>query len=218
MDARSLALLHQYADMLPSLADYPVSTLRFAAGAFLAHAGDSLTRLCFVVAGSVTVYQLMENGRVSLLREYSSVQTIGELEFLMDYPTLTSDVRADTDGVMLVIPLEGARERLYADAALLRYLGREVARKLERTSRLGTQDRLYPIAQRLAAYLLYAQKAGHVRIHLTRLSELMGTSYRHLLRTLQQFCDAGWLLRENGGYRILQTEQLARMGRGIRYD
>lgn len=218
MDARTYALWRKHADKLPPLEGYPVSFRRFTAGELLATAGEPLTYLCFVVEGCAAVHSLMENGRIALLTEYRGIQSIGELEFLMQYPTLTSDIRAITKGAMLRIPLDEALEQLYADAAILRYLGREVARKLERTSRLATQDRLYPVSARLAAYLLYAQRNRQQNVHLTRLSELMGTSYRHLLRTLREFCDAGWLTHETGQYRVLDAEALARLAGQIRYD
>ena len=51
-----------------------------------------------------------------------------------------------------------------------------------------------------------------------RLCELMGTSYRHLLRTLREFCENGYLVRENGGYLIADEEALKRLAGSIRYD
>jgi CRP/FNR family transcriptional regulator, putaive post-exponential-phase nitrogen-starvation regulator len=218
MDAFVDALIRKHVQLLPPLSAYPVNAQRFAAGECLARAGEPLTRLCFVVEGRATVTSTMENGRAVLLTEYRGVSTIGELELLMEYPTLTSDIRAITAGVMLCIPLTEARERLVSDPAMLRYLGREVARKLERTSRLAAQDRLYPLAARVAAYLLYAQRDALVCAHLTRLSELMGASYRHLLRTLREFCDAGWIARESGGYRVLNRDALLELAGEIRYD
>ena len=219
MDARTYALWRKYASQLPPLEGYPVFSTRFAAGEKLAGSGEPLTRLSFVVEGLATVHNTTENGRAVLLREYVGVQSIGELELLMDYPTYTSDVRAITNGALLYIPLDAAvRERLYADVAVLRQLGRVVAQKLEHSNRLATQDRLYPVAARLAAYLLYIQRNKRLDIHLTRVSELMGTSYRHLLRTLREFCDRGWLEHETDGYRVLDAGALMRLAGQIRYD
>ena len=219
MDARTLALWKKYAAALPPLADYPLFSAQFAPGETLAGTGEPLVRLCFVVEGLANVHNVMENGRAVLLREYIGVQTIGELELLMDYPVHTSDVQATTRGAMLYIPLDAdVRARMYADAVLLRKLGQIVASKLERSNRIASQDRLYPAAARLAAYLLYAQRNRQADIHLTRLSEMLGVSYRHLLRTLRDFCDAGWLAHEPQGYRVLDAAALARLAGQIRYD
>jgi len=222
MDALTSALLARHRAALPLLDGYAVTARRFAAGEVLAAAGEPLTRLSFLVEGFATVYNVMENGRAALLTEYRGVQTIGEVELLMDYPTLTGSVRASTKGAMLCVPLDTEREKLLADAAMLRFLGREVALKLERSSRLNAQDKLYPLAARLAAWLLYAQAAGRADepapLRLTRLSELMGSSYRHLLRTLRAFCDNGYIRRENGGFRVLDGNALARLAGTLRYD
>lgn len=219
MNASTGALWRRHEDRLPPLAGYPLLSRRFTAGQTIVTAGEPLQWLGFIVEGSAAVRTLMENGRVAMITEYRGVQTVGELELLTQEPAyLTCDIRAITVVEMLYIPLDAAREKLLHDAAMLRFLGREVARKLEQTSRLAAQDRLYPLAARLAAYLLHACRDGVAAPHLTRLSELMGTSYRHLLRTLGLFGDAGWIAREGGGYRVLDADALARLGEGVRYD
>ena len=215
-------LLRRYGEALPPLEGYPLKARRFVAGEMLAQPGEPLENLCFLVEGCATVYNAMENGRAAMLTEYRGVQTIGELELLMEGPVLTGSIQAGTAGAMLYLPLKPSRERLLRDAAILRYLGREVARKLEHSSRLSAQDRLYPLSARLAAYLLYRQSVPEAEprltMPLTRLCELMGTSYRHLLRTLREYCECGYLARENGGYRIVDAEGLKRLGGSLRYD
>lgn len=221
-DALVKTLLRRYGEVLPPLEGYPLKARRFVAGEMLAQPGEPLQNLCFLVEGCATVYNAMENGRAAMLTEYRGVQTIGELELLMEGPVLTGSIQAGTSGAMLYLPLEPSRERLFHDAAILRYLGREVARKLEHSSRLSAQDRLYPLSARLAAYLLYRQSVPEAEprltMPLTRLCELMGTSYRHLLRTLREFCENGYLVRENGGYLIADEEALKRLAGSIRYD
>jgi CRP/FNR family putative post-exponential-phase nitrogen-starvation transcriptional regulator len=214
------ALLSKYAPALPPLDGYAITARRFAAGEMLADAGEPMTCLCFLVEGYATVYNAMENGRAALLTEYRGVQTIGEVELLSGRPALTDSVRASTRGAMLCLPIEGQREKLLSDAAMLMYLGREVALKLERSSRLNAQDRLYPLSARLAAYLLYAQAKADAYTPLspTRVSEMSGASYRHVLRTLRSFCDRGYICRQNGGYRITDRQALVRLAGALRYD
>ena len=219
MDARTLALWQKYAASLPPLAAYPLESVRFQAGQMLADAGEPVTRLGFVTEGLATVKNTLENGRAALLCEYGGQHTVGELEVLMDYPVYASHVQAITRGAMLFIPLtEETRARIAADAPLLRYLGQIVACKLERMSRIAAQDRSYPVAERLAAYLLYADRCHRRPMPLTRVSELMGTSYRHLMRSLKALCDAGMIAREGAGCRVLDPAALARLAGDIRYD
>ena len=158
MDSRAAALYNRHRDTLPPLENYPLRLRRFLAGERLAAVGEPLDRLCFVVEGCATVHSLMPNGRAALLMEYRGVQTIGELELLTGLPVYSSEVRAVSRGALLAIALPQAGAQLLADPAVLLYLGREVARKLDRSSRLAAQDRLYPLSARLASYLLYAQR------------------------------------------------------------
>jgi len=219
LDANTALLWRRYAANLPPLEDYPLQAVRFHAGEVLAGVGEPLTRLCFMVEGLATVHNVMENGRALLLREFSGVQTIGELELLMAYPVHASAVKAITAGVLLAIPLTPTvRQKAFSDAALLRYLGQVVANKLERSNRIAAQDRLYPVAARLAAFMLYLHHNRQEAINLTRLSELLGTSYRHVLRILRSFVDAGWLGHSGKGYRVLDTAALTRLAGEIRYD
>ncbi len=221
-DVRIKTLLLKHAAELPCLDAYPLFVKTFHAGDPLAVCGEPLTHLCFLVEGYATVFNAMENGRTALLTEYRGVQTIGEVELLMNYPVLTGSIRAHSDGVMLCIPLTKARGQIDEDAAMLRFLGRQVAQKLEHASRLNAQDRVYPLAARLAAYLLYCQcvsaQKKYTPLHLTRLSELMGASYRHLLRTLKSFADQGYIQRLGGGYRITNRQALQQLAGNLRYD
>lgn len=48
--------------------------------------------------------------------------------------------------------------------------------------------------------------------NLTHLSELLGTSYRHLLRTLNDLCKQGVINKEEEGYRVADKERLNQIG------
>lgn len=219
MDARTQLLWNRHAAELPPLAGYPLQSLRFAAGDTLAGAGEPLTRLGFVVEGRATVHNAMENGRAVLLREYRGVQTVGEVELLLSGGAHLSHVRATTRGAMLCIPLEsGVRERICADAALLYYLACEVADKLAHSSRIASQDRLYPAQARLAAYLLYQSREAGVAQPLARVAELLGISYRHLLRTLRWMQETGLVAREGRSTRVLDAQALRSLAGEVRYD
>jgi hypothetical protein len=46
----------------------------------------------------------------------------------------------------------------------------------------------------------------------TEVSEILGTSYRHLLRTFDRLCEKGVLKREGRGYRIADNNLLHEIG------
>jgi hypothetical protein len=53
---------------------------------------------------------------------------------------------------------------------------------------------------------------GYFEESKTVLSEILGTSYRHLLRTLDSLCAKGVLGKEGKGYSILDEDALTSIG------
>ncbi len=78
----------------------------------------------------------------------------------------------------------------------------ELAAKLEQASASAAQNLLYPLSERLIDYMLKAQPGGVFSESLTATSELLGVSYRHLLRTLKRLEERGLVQRVSGGYRL----------------
>jgi hypothetical protein len=71
------------------------------------------------------------------------------------------------------------------------------------------------LEERLASYVMNISENNVFCENLTLLAELLGTSYRHLLRTLKSFCDKGYLKKENGVYKIIAPNQLSELGADI---
>lgn len=207
----------------PTLLEYPVVISRFARGQTLLRYGQRMAQLSFLLEGRAKVFRVMENGRSVLhalfegqaAQNPAAMEVLGDLELLMGYHKATTDVVAITEGIMLNIPLEPCREKLLSDAKMLRFLGGELARKLERSSRVGAQNLLYPLPVRLAAYMLFSAQNGLFHENLGQVSELLATSYRHLLRTMKGFCESGAVARCPEGYRIVDRAALLREGESI---
>ena len=203
---------------VPSLLHYPLRVRRFASGDRITQFQEPLEELQFMVEGRAKVFSVMENGRAVLHTMIQALSVIGDLEFLRGYPAATTNIQAVTDGVLLTISLAPCSGQLQQDAALLRFLGGELAGKLERSSRQSAQNLLYPLSARLAAYVLFSAQNGLFAENLQHVSELMATSYRHLLRTLRSFCDAAILHNEKDGYRILDAKKLAQEGGSLLWE
>ncbi|MPM79649.1 hypothetical protein SDC9_126688 [bioreactor metagenome] len=67
---------------------------------------------------------------------------------------------------------------------------------------------LYPLENRLASYINESLVCGdNLYIdfdeNLNNIAELLGSSYRHLLRTFNTLCKKGVLKREDGKYKII---------------
>ena len=71
---------------------------------------------------------------------------------------------------------------------------------------------LYPLENRLVRYILEAYSTNYSQDEnsesLTHISELLGTSYRHLLRVLDKFCSENIIKKSNKTIVILDTQKL----------
>lgn len=197
-------------EKVPTLLEYPIRVRRFKSGQVVVRFREPIKELQFMAEGCAKVYSVMDNGRAALHSMFQGFEVIGDLELLRGYPEATTDIQAVTDVVLLTIPLERCREALLADAYMLRVLGEELARKLERSSRQATQNMLYSLSVRLAAYILFAARDGLFSENLLHVSEHMATSYRHLLRTIKAFCECGALRRVGQGQYAIDAEKLVR--------
>lgn len=183
-------------------ADYPTALYYCPAGRDIARQGEPLTSLYVFLEGRAKVVRLMENGRTMLHDFYQEVALLGDLELCRGDLTARTTVRAVTDAWLIGFSLEGRREKMLGDARFLRLMCRELAGKLERSSESAAQNLLYPLADRLMAYMAKAQSGGVFSENLTATAEILGVSYRHLLRTLRDFEQEGRIRRVRGGYAL----------------
>ena len=187
-------------------ADYPAALYRCPAGKDIARQGEPLTHLYVFLEGRAKVVRLMENGRTMLHAFYRGVSLLGDLELCRGDLTARTSVRAVTDAWLIGFPLEGRREAMLRDARLLRLMCGELAVKLEQASESAAQNLLYPLSDRLAAYMRQAQSGCVFSESLTGTAELLGVSYRHLMRTLRNLEQEGLVCRVKGGYRLREAE------------
>ncbi len=183
-------------------ADYPAVLYRCPAGAFIARQGEALSRLYVFMEGRAKVVRLMENGRTLLHAFYHGVSLLGDLELCRGDLIARTSVEAVTGAWLIGFDLTGRREAMLNDARLLRLMSAELAAKLDQASESAAQNLLYPLADRLLQYMREARSGGIFSESLTSTAELLGVSYRHLLRTLSALETDGRVERVRGGFRL----------------
>lgn len=192
------------------LSRFPVRILRFEKGELICCAEEPLAYLCFIISGRAKTYSIMENGKRFLSGVYQRPELVGDLELLSDTP-INSYVEALGETDCLGIALEGNKMKLLNDLEILRVMGRELAVKLKNSTRFAAAGLTYPLEQRLADYILNTEYNGIFSEHMGELSELMGTSYRHLLRSMKNLCETEVLEKNGSRYRIKNREELRRI-------
>ncbi len=165
------------------------------------------TYLIFFLKGKVRVCADLSNGKSLLVCFYTDFQLLGDLEF---FSVDTSDTTVQAMAPCTCISMHVARIRneLLSDPVFLRYMANSLAHKLAVAAHNSSINQLYPLENKLASYIIQIQFHGIFAENLTHLAELLGTSYRHLLRTLRELVDEGILERTDAGYRILDRSRL----------
>lgn len=189
--------------------------LNFKRNEYICKENERINYLFFFVEGKAKVYTTLSNGKSLLLCFYDALKILGDVEFI-NSEMATSSVQVIEEAYCIGIPLEQAREHLFADAKFLRLICSSLGGKLDRSSKNSSINLLYPLKNRLASYILAtgesAKDNGEERLefneNLTEISELLGTSYRHLLRTFNDLVLKGAIKKKNHYYEVVNIRIL----------
>jgi CRP/FNR family putative post-exponential-phase nitrogen-starvation transcriptional regulator len=188
--------------------------LRFKKGEYICSEGQPILYLFILLEGKAQVYVTSKDGKTLLLCYYTSKGILGEVELLSD-GVATSSVQAITEVYCIGLPLLHYKDYLTNNIKFMNYLCSELAQKLSRSVRNSTANILYPLETRLCAYISMSGEGNHFYQKLTETAELLGTSYRHLLRVLEKLCAQGILERVPHGYLIKDPSALAKKSSGF---
>lgn len=182
---------------------------------------EDIHYLYFFVEGKVKAYNTLSNGKALLLCFYDGLQIVGDVELVHARKT-SANVQAIEDTYCIGIPLDKMRGQLLHDATFLRCICDSLARKFSRLSKNSSINLLYPLENRLASYMLATgesvvqdEKKFIFHGNLTEISELLGSSYRHLLRTLHTLCDKGVIRKRDGYFEIINMGLLKELAADI---
>lgn len=182
--------------------------LLFKKGEYICRDNEKLNHLFFFVDGKAKVYLTLSNGKSLLLCFYQDFEILGDLELINSEPA-TTNVQAIVDTYCIGISTEKVKAYLLNDTKFLRYICNSLGEKLSRCSKNSSINLLYPLENRLASYMLTAGE--NLDESHTEISELLGTSYRHLLRTLNDMCQKGLIKKNDTGFEIIDKKSLTKL-------
>lgn len=179
---------------------------------------EEVKYLIFIVKGKAKVFATLSNGKSLLLCFYQGFKVLGDLE-IIDSRKAVTNVQAIEDTCCIGISSDHVRKHLLEDAKFLRYICSSLGNKLYQCSKNSSINILYSLENRLASYILTTDEKkednGHTVIifdeNLTEIAELLGTSYRHLLRTLKTLCSKKIIRKKNNYYEVIDEMELKRM-------
>lgn len=180
----------------------------FEQNEFLFRDGDEMEYIMFILSGRAKVSMSVSSGKQLLLDYFVTDGVIGDLELFMGKSTVASTMQAITELKCIGLPLDKYASRLKSDVVFLNWAGRELAFKMFRSDLNGAETILKKLEPRLCLYIYNSSHNGVFRETMTDVAELLGTSYRHLLRTLNKLCDEKVISKQKTGYIVTDEKEL----------
>lgn len=163
------------------------------------------------MSGKLQVGYLHPNGHQAVFAFETPLSVIGDIELFEDRDSASNvNVQAVEDSQLLVTDADIVRTHGAEDARFLRFLLRYLARKIDFSSTLLSQVSL-SAENRLARYLLARMKREGAVFQLEKreaLAAMLGTSVRHLNRTIKSLNIAETIRVKNKRVEIINSEKL----------
>ncbi len=189
-----------------------MAVLHFQKDEYILEQGYESPYVFLILEGKMKVYITAPDGR-TLMYSYSTTDNlIGEVEFATDTDTAASSIQAISDVSCIAIPRSRYQEQMRQSIRFMNVVCRTLAQKLYYANENNTVSILNRLETRLCAYIYMTQNGGFFKATLTEIAEVLGTSYRHLLRTLDKLCREGILEKKRGGYEIIDQAALRSKG------
>jgi len=187
--------------------------LSFEPGEYISREGEALRYLYFVISGKAKVLINLSDGKQLLLAYFISRGIIGDIELMTETQSnqSTATLQAVTQLECIALPLDEYRAALTSNIVFINHIAKELAEKLTQRAINGAITTLQPLETRLCAYIYQTAKDGHFSETLTEVAAMVGASYRHLLRCLNQLCDNAILEKKERTYRIVNRQALIKM-------
>lgn len=197
--------------------------LEAAKGEMICSKGERPERLYFLVQGKLKIYTTLPNGKSLLLRFSTPLALVGDLE-LVNGKEAMNTVESVSKSLLLGISYRALQNTYAENPKFLHFMLSQVTHKLYTFSNLSSLNMLYPVESRFASYLLSTMgqdESSSEEIQtskLTELADMLGTSYRHLNRVVQDLCNRNIIRKVQRKLVICDLEQLQAIAGGNIYE
>lgn len=189
---------------------------RFEQGELICSQGDSPRNLYVLVKGKVKVYTTSAEGKTLVLSFKKPLDLLGDIEYVRGSDILNT---VEAVSVVEVIAIDHRHLHEFGKdyAPFLQFLLETITEKFHIKSNSLSFNLLHPVEVRLASYLLSVSSDDMdallneqlSTINLKDAANMIGTSYRHINRVIQQFCKDGLVERDKRGVLIKDREGLS---------
>lgn len=198
-------------EVLPSSVRPHLMHVRYVPGEAICIQGAEAEQLHFLVSGKIRVAHTSAAGKRLVLSFKYPLDLIGDIEYVRRTPFLNT-VEAVTPVEMIVVRFDDLARHAKEDVTWLHCLLAGITKKFEMKSQSMSFNLFYPVDVRLASYLLSMTPEettlGSTVDELTDIADLIGTSYRHVNRTLKHFVEQGLIERDRRSIAIMDRAGL----------
>ncbi|AIO17970.1 cAMP receptor protein [Candidatus Izimaplasma bacterium HR1] len=190
-------------------------------GQLIVNESDPMHIMYFVISGKLKVYKEYENGKTMLLGFEDGFNILGDVEYYSKRDT-TCTVEVIKEVELIKVDFNIINER-YSDSKQFNdYIIKQLSEKLI-DSQLNTRINLvYKLETRLASYFysLYDEETK-TTIEIDSLADIsnnLGCSYRHLVRSIKSLIELKVIRKEKHIITILDFKKLKELSRGNVYE
>ena len=216
---------HDLLDIFSNIDLKDIELLNLKKGRLICSKGEEIDDMYFLVEGKVKIYTITPDDKRLILRFQKALGIIGDIEYIQGTDVLHT-IEASTNCILLRIPFNIIKKTVGEDPHFLSFLLDVVTRRFRAKTDAATLNLLYPVEVRLASFLLstttdeersfYHEEA--VGSSLKDISDMIGTSYRHLNRVIKSLCNDGIISRSNGKLYVKDLNRLKDIAKNNIYE
>ncbi len=177
----------------------------FGKNEVIIHQGIQSQYLYFLVDGEADVIY-SSNNEDTYVSHLEPLAWIGEAASLWKADPNCS-VIATTKCTCVAINLDQHRTELQNDILFLQNNCQILTFRVNESG-FSTKTLMEPLGMKLSKFILQYEIMGIFTYNMTTVAHILNVSYRHLMRMLKRFCDAGILRKAARGYVILDRKRL----------
>lgn len=170
-----------------------------------------------LVDGKIKISYPFENGKSMLLKFYKDFNTVGDLELLKNIP-IRCNIDAISDTYLIGIPSDVLRKEFLNNVKFLHHLIDSLSEKLYATINNSSYNFVYPLINRLSSYLVeHMTCENYITLNSSFLdiAQFLGTTYRHLNRTIKEMEAKAIIKCENKTIHILDEVKLQELSKNL---
>jgi len=180
----------------------------FKKGDLICELGEKIEYFYILLEGNVKVFTVSADGKILCLRIFDSITNLGDIELFTE-TRYRCHVEALSDCLCIAFPIDKVKTHGMNNIVFLKYLCIDLCNKFDAISNISSNNILYPLKNRLVGYILeYMSKSTKITVFpfsYKELSEILGVSYRHLSRCMNELETQG-LIKKMGNKIVVQNE------------